>query len=90
MAKGNKELSFKYDKESDVLYVRMGKKTKAISVEVDDGILLRVDPKTDEVVGLTILYLSKRTKGSEEEVKVNGLDCTFETHKIAAQSLATV
>lgn len=49
-----------YDKESDVLYLSIGDPRSAISREIGDDVLLRVDPDTDEVVGLTILNLSAR------------------------------
>jgi uncharacterized protein YuzE len=49
-----------YDKESDVLYLSIGDPRPAISREIGDDVLLRVDPDTEEVVGLTILNLSAR------------------------------
>lgn len=49
-----------YDKIGDVLYLSMGEPRPAVSQEVGDDILLRLDPDTDEVVGLTILNLSSR------------------------------
>jgi uncharacterized protein YuzE len=49
-----------YDKESDVLYLSIGDPRPAISREIGDDVLLRVDPDTEEVVGLTILNLSSR------------------------------
>jgi uncharacterized protein YuzE len=49
-----------YDKEADVLYVTLGKPRKAISRDVGDDVLLRLDPETGEVVGMTLLNLSSR------------------------------
>ncbi|MHB8629683.1 MAG: DUF2283 domain-containing protein [Aggregatilineales bacterium] len=49
-----------YDREADVLYLSIGEPRPAISREIGDDVLLRVDPKTAEVVGLTILNLSTR------------------------------
>ncbi len=49
-----------YDRESDVLYLSIGKPQRAISREVGDDVLLRVDPQTDDLVGLTIMNLSSR------------------------------
>jgi uncharacterized protein YuzE len=49
-----------YDRESDVLYLSIGDPRPAISREIGDDVLLRVDPDTAEVVGLTILNLSAR------------------------------
>lgn len=58
-----KELSFSYDKNGDVLYLSIGKPREAVCVEEPDDILVRVDPKTKEVVGLTVLNFSKHFAG---------------------------
>lgn len=49
-----------YDRETDVLYLTVGEPRPAISREVGDDVLLRVDAETGEVVGMTILNLSTR------------------------------
>lgn len=49
-----------YDTEGDVLYLSVGKPRRAISQELGDDVLLRVDPETGEIVGLTVLNLSGR------------------------------
>ncbi len=49
-----------YDKEGDVLYLSVGEPREAISEEMDNDVLLRVDPATGDVVGLTILNLASR------------------------------
>jgi len=49
-----------YDREADVLYLSIGEPRPAISREIGDDVLLRVDPNTGEVVGLTVLNLSTR------------------------------
>ena len=53
-----------YDREADVLYLSIGEPHPAISREVGDDVLLRIDPQTGAVVGLTVLNLS--TRGSAE------------------------
>ncbi len=50
-----------YDREADVLYLSVGEPRAAVSREVGDDILLRLDPETGEVIGLTILNLSTRS-----------------------------
>ena len=50
-----------YDAQADVLYVSIGQPRAAISQEIGDDVLLRVDPESGEVVGLTILNLSTRS-----------------------------
>ena len=56
----SKVMQLAYDQEADVLYVSIGDPRPAISRELGDDVLLRVDPETGEVVGLTVLNLSSR------------------------------
>lgn len=49
-----------YDIENDVLYIYFEKAQEAISREVGDGIFLRLDPNTDQVVGVTVLNIRKK------------------------------
>lgn len=49
-----------YDSENDVLYLYFEKVQEAISREVGDGIFLRLDPTTDQVVGVTVLNIRKK------------------------------
>ncbi len=58
-----------YDAESDVLYLSIGEPRRAISEELGDDVLLRVDPETGEVVGLTVLNLSSRF-GAEQDPRI--------------------
>ncbi|MBX3066807.1 MAG: DUF2283 domain-containing protein [Anaerolineae bacterium] len=49
-----------YDKEADVLYLSVGDPRPAVSREIGDDVLLRLDPDTGQIVGMTILNLSDR------------------------------
>jgi uncharacterized protein YuzE len=49
-----------YDTEADVLYLSIGAPRPAVSQEVGNDVLLRVDTQTGEVVGLTVMNLSSR------------------------------
>lgn len=49
-----------YDKDTDVLYLSIGDPRPAVSEELGDDVLLRLDLETSEVVGITILNLSSR------------------------------
>ena len=49
-----------YDKEGDVLYLSVGKPRRAVSQELGDDVLLRIDTETDEIIGLTVMNLSTR------------------------------
>ncbi len=55
------KLYYYYDKEADVLYLSEGKPAaKYQNIETSDDVILRVDPKSKAVKGLTVLNLSKR------------------------------
>lgn len=71
-----KKLSFSYDKKADVLYLSVGKPRKSISREVEDGILLRFDPKSKEVTGLTIMDFESRF----QKAKPRPIDISLEAH----------
>lgn len=43
-----------YDEAADVLYISIGSARPAVAVETNNGALMRVDPETDELVGITI------------------------------------
>jgi hypothetical protein len=49
-----------YDAESDVAYLSIGAPTEAIVWESPEGHLLRLDPDTDVLVGVTFLHLRER------------------------------
>lgn len=55
-----KKLKFFFDKKGDVLDIAIGKPKAAISKEIDNDIIVRIDPKTKEIVGFTILNFEKR------------------------------
>ena len=57
-----------YDHEADVLYLSVGEPRRAISREIGDDVLLRIDSETGAIVGLTILNLS--TRGSLENLPI--------------------
>jgi uncharacterized protein YuzE len=54
------EVNMKYDARGDVLYFSVGEPREAISYEADDGVIIRTDPETDDVIGITVIDLSKR------------------------------
>ena len=55
-----------YDPEGDILYVTFGQPTSATGYQLSDQLLLRVDPQTQQVAGLTIFNFSvhARTAGA--------------------------
>ena len=55
-----RKINFYFDDEDDVLDISFGKPRKAVSKELKNDIAIRVDPKTGEVVGITVLNFTKR------------------------------
>jgi len=49
-----------YNKEADELNISLGNPQKAISLEVDDEIYVRLHPKTKQILGFTILHFEQR------------------------------
>jgi uncharacterized protein YuzE len=54
-----------YDESSDVLYLSIGSPREAIVWESPEGHLVRLDPVTREVVGLTILHAHEQAAGEQ-------------------------
>ena len=69
-----KEIQFHYDREADVLYLSVGKPQKAKTVEMGDDFILRLHPKTGEVIGITIIDFTRHFPNLKTGVKlpVNG------------------
>ncbi len=52
-------LRMAYDKECDILDLSLGEPREAISKEIEDDLFIRVDPETNEIVGISILNFEK-------------------------------
>jgi len=50
-----KKLRYSYDREADVMYFYFDRPRKAKTIELNDDFLLRLDPTTQEVVGMTVV-----------------------------------
>jgi len=50
-----KTIMFFYDKDSDLMDISLGKPKVAISEELNDDIIVRIDPNSREIVGFTII-----------------------------------
>ena len=61
----NLNLQIDYDDGADVLYISFGNPRAAISKEVSVGDFVRIDPFTDEIVGVTILDSKDRYVSSD-------------------------
>lgn len=63
------KIKFKYDQGADVLYAFIGKQVPALCEELPEGILLRRDIKSNEIVGFTIVnYLRKKKRGELKSI----------------------
>ena len=60
------KLMFFYDKEGDILDISVGKPKNAVSEEIGDDIIKRINSKSKQIVGFTILNFEKRFETSPE------------------------
>lgn len=65
-----KQTKIHYDEEGDLLEISIGNPTKSYATEVEPGIFLRRDVKTDEVKSIEILGFKKRSK-QQKDIEVN-------------------
>lgn len=71
-----KGLRFSLDKGADRLDISIGMPKKAISREIEDDFFVRVDPKTQKVVGFSILNFEKGFK-NEKDNKIVPIKAEF-------------
>ncbi len=60
------KLIVSYDREADVAYLSFGDPKPSVSEELDDHVLVRRDPKTNEVRGITITNFTEYFKHGKE------------------------
>jgi uncharacterized protein YuzE len=75
-----KVIQMSYNKDMDILYLSVGDPRPAISEELGDDVLLRLDIETGEVVGLTVLNFSSRFDSAGNPPN---LPIAIELHKLA-------
>lgn len=68
-----KEIEFDYDENADVLYITFGKPKEAI-VEERGNVGLRIDEKSNEVVGLTVIEFMKTFGKKHAPIKIDVMD----------------
>jgi uncharacterized protein YuzE len=55
------KLTFKYDREGDILYInKRPPYAEQDSEELDDGVIARLNPATGEIESLEVLFFSTR------------------------------
>ena len=62
MKEDNKTYEIYYDKEADFLEVFIGEPSECYADEIEEGIFIRKDNKTDEVKSIGILSFRKRVQ----------------------------
>lgn len=67
-----------YDEEGDFLEILIGKPTECYASEIEPGVFLRRDEKTDEVKSIGILSFKKRAKSLKDVHLDLPLDITLE------------
>lgn len=55
-----------YNKSADELNISLGNPQKAISLEIGDEIYVRLQPKTKQILGFTILHFEQRAVKEEK------------------------
>ncbi len=82
-----REVHFHYDREADVLYLSVGKPQRAKTLEMGEDFILRLHPKTAQVVGITIIDFSRHfphLKPAQRKLPVNG---SFDPARLLEQVL---
>lgn len=64
------QITFDYDAKADVFYISFGKPKKAITEEVGN-IGIRIDEKTKEIVGITIIEFLKMFGKKHEPISIS-------------------
>ena len=76
------QLTISYDKDADVLYITEGKPREAISQMMDDGVIVRRDPKSKEVIGFTIVDFMEHFTGTRpQRIPLKARFSAFHFHK---------
>lgn len=53
------QIVMSYDREADVVYISFGKPMKSVSEEIDPYVVVRRNPETKEILGITITNFTK-------------------------------
>jgi len=58
------KIKWDYDAEADVLYISFGNPKNAEGVDIGEGTIMRIQPDSNEIIGITILNPLNRTLSS--------------------------
>ena len=59
-----KKINWDYDAEADILYISFGNPQNAEGVDIGEGTIIRMQPDTKEITGVTIINPLSRTLSS--------------------------
>ena len=65
---GKKTFNLKYDPDTDILHIAFGTAKKAVSIEQEPEVFVRVDPKTQEILGLTVLGFKHNFLSQKQDI----------------------
>ena len=65
-------IKISYYKPSDELNIILDEPKDSVLSEISDEIYLRLNPKTNEVLGLTILNFEERLKTKSQTIPISG------------------
>jgi uncharacterized protein YuzE len=57
-------IKWDYDAEADILYISFGNPKNAEGIDIGEGTIIRIEPDSKEIIGLTILNPLHRTLAS--------------------------
>ena len=58
------KIKWYYDAEADVLYISFGNPKNAEGIDIGEGTIIRIEPDSREIIGVTILNPLHRTLSS--------------------------
>jgi uncharacterized protein YuzE len=58
------KINWDYDADADVLYISFGNPKNAEGVDIGEGTIIRIEPDSKEIIGITILNPLHRTLSS--------------------------
>lgn len=76
------QINIYYDEEGDFLEISAGEPSKCYAEEVEPGVFIRFDKKTDEAKNIGILNFKKRAKNIVEIIPNLPLRVNFEKVKV--------
>ncbi|MDI6735262.1 MAG: hypothetical protein QME42_03550 [bacterium] len=66
------DIKISYYKPSDELNIIFDEPRDSVCLEISDEIYLRLDPKTNAVLGLTILNFEERLRNKTQTIPISG------------------